>query len=255
MDESTDDRTPVEKPAKNEPMVIGIGASAGGLAALKTFFAHVPDKPGAAFVVVVHLSPDHQSHLAELLQPHVRLPVHQVSELTPLEKDHVYVIPPGRNLSTSDTHLRLTSLEERRLERAPIDHFFRTLASSHDGNSIGIILTGTGSDGAQAVKEIKACGGLTIVQDPAEADYDGMPRSAIATGLVDLILPLEQIPKAALGFGITQPKLPIPSDQDEVDAVLQRVLQKVFAQVHASTGRDFGRYKRSTILRRIARRM
>src|SRR6516162_5988480 len=115
---------------KPEPTVIGIGASAGGLAALKTFLAHVPSDSGLAFVVVVHLSPDHESHLAELLQPHVQFPVQQVSDTTALEANHVYVIPPNANLSTIDTHLRLSKLEERRNERAPIDHFFRTLAST-----------------------------------------------------------------------------------------------------------------------------
>src|SRR5499427_5064025 len=120
-----------EPPSKPEPTVIGIGASAGGLAALKTFLDRVPADSALAFVVVVHLSPDHESHLAELLQPHVKFPVQQVTETTALEANHVYVIPPNANLSTIDTHLRLTKLEESRRERAPIDHFFRTLAETH----------------------------------------------------------------------------------------------------------------------------
>ena len=192
--------------------VVGIGASAGGLAALKTFFAHVPEESGLAFVVVVHLSPDRKSHLSELLQPHIKMPVQQVTETVPLERNHVYVIPPNANLDTIDTHLRLTELEQRRIERAPIDHFFRTLAKTHDGEAIGVILTGTGADGTLGLREIKAQGGLTVVQDPADAEYDGMPQSAIATGMVDLILPLAEIPQAILNYIRTHPQLPLVED-------------------------------------------
>jgi two-component system CheB/CheR fusion protein len=235
--------------------VVGIGASAGGLSALKTLLNHVPAESGLAFVVVVHLSPDHESHLAELLQPHVRFPVQQVVETTHLEPNRVYVIPPNANLSTIDTHLRLSQLEEQRRERAPIDHFFRTLARTHDGNGIAVVLTGTGTDGTLGVKDIKANGGLVIVQDPNEAEYDGMPQSAIATGLVDYILPLAQIPEHILRFNHTQPHLAITGESGEVNGDVRVLLQKVFAQLRARTDRDFSRYKRSTILRRIARRM
>jgi two-component system, chemotaxis family, CheB/CheR fusion protein len=235
--------------------IVGIGASAGGLAALKTFFERVPEDSGLAYVIVVHLSPKHESHLAELLQPHVHIPVRQVTETLSLEPNQVYVIPPNANLDTIDTHLRLTQLEERRLERAPIDHFFRTLAKTHDGEAIGVILTGSGSDGTLGLREIKERGGLAIVQDPAEAEYDGMPQSAIATGLVDLVLPLAQIPGAILDFVRTQPDVGLPADEEEIEAETSRLLQKVFAQLRARTSRDFSRYKRATIMRRIQRRM
>ncbi len=249
---SSPDSKPDPKP---EPTVVGIGASAGGLAALRTFFAHVPEESGLAFVVVVHLSPEHKSHLADLLQPHVKMPVQQVTETIPLEPNHVYVIPPNANLNTIDTHLRLSKLEEKRRERAPIDHFFRTLSRTHDGHAIGVILTGTGSDGALGIKEIKEQGGLTIVQDPNEAEYDGMPQSAIATGIVDLVLPLAEIPERALRAARTKPRVHVPRDEEEIEANERQLLQKVFAQIRARTGRDFSHYKRSTILRRIARRM
>ena len=244
-----------EGASKPDPLVVGIGASAGGLKALKTFFDHVPEDSGLAFVVVIHLSPDHESHLAQLLQPHVKMPVQQVTETVPLEGNTVYVIPPNANLNTIDTHLRLSDLEERRHERAPIDHFFRTLADSHDGHSIGVILTGTGSDGTLGLKEIKEKGGLTIVQDPNEAEFDGMPQSAIATGLVDLILPLTEIPEAIHRIAAVAPRLPIPKDGSDIGPEERQILHKVFAQIRARTGRDFSRYKRSTILRRIRRRM
>ncbi len=238
-----------------DPTVVGIGASAGGLAALKTFFAHVPEKSGLAFVVVVHLSPEHESHLAELLQPHTSMPVEQVAKTLRLEADRVYVIPPNSNLSTIDTHLRLSELEERRRERAPIDHFFRTMAKTHDGHAIGVVLTGTGADGTLGIKEIKEKGGLTIVQSPSEAEYDGMPKSAIATGLVDQILPLAEIPDAILKFASTEPRLSVPGESEDLEVDQRRLIQKIFARIRARTGRDFSRYKPSTILRRIQRRM
>ncbi|MDX1631103.1 MAG: CheR family methyltransferase, partial [Thermoanaerobaculia bacterium] len=215
----------------------------------------MPGDSGVAFVVVVHLSPEHESHLSELLQPHVGMPVQQVTGTVLLEADNVYVIPPNRNLSTIDTHLRLTELEEERRERAPVDHFFRTLARTHDGNAIGVVLTGTGRDGALGIKEIKENGGLVVVQDPAEAEYEGMPLAAVATGLVDLVLPLEEIPEAVLRFVRTAPAVLAPDEAEEFDGESRRLLQKIFAQIRARTDRDFSHYKRSTLRRRIGRRM
>ncbi len=236
------------------PVVVGIGASAGGLAALRSFFSGVAEPTGVAWVVVVHLSPEHPSHLADLLQPHVRMPVQQVTETVALEADRVYVIPPGANLSAVDTHLQLTELEEARRQRAPIDHFFRTLSETHDGQSIGVILTGTGSDGSLGVRAIKEKNGLTVAQNPAEAEYDGMPRSAISTGMVDLVLPLARIPEAILRFARTEPRIP-DVEEEALEAEEQRLLHSIFGQIRARTGRDFTAYKRSTILRRIQRRM
>ena len=237
------------------PTIVGIGASAGGLGALKTFFQHVPEDSDLAFVIVVHLSPDHESHLADLLQPHVKMPVQQVTGTVALKPNQVYVIPPGCNLNTIDTHLRLSDLEEKRRERAPIDHFFRTLSETHDGDSVGVILTGTGSDGTLGLKEIKEEGGLTVVQDPTEAEYDGMPQSAIATGLIDLVLPLAKIPAAILRFARTEPRVAVPAEDQDLHDEERPLLHKVFTQVRARTGRDFSRYKRSTVMRRLRRRM
>ena len=237
------------------PTVVAIGASAGGLAALETLFTHTPGDTGLAYVVVVHLSPEHRSHLAELLQTHAKMPVAQVTETVELEPNRVYVIPPGANLEAIDTHLRLAELQQSRRDRAPIDHFLRTLSRTHDGDAIGVILSGTGSDGTLGLREIKEKGGLTIAQDPAEAEYDGMPQSAIATGSVDLVLPLDAIPAAVLRYLGTEPAVPMPADGDEISGEARRVLTKIFALLQGRTGRDFSRYEPSTVLRRIARRM
>jgi two-component system CheB/CheR fusion protein len=236
-------------------VIVGLGASAGGLSALKVFFSHVPEQTGLTFVVVIHLSTEHESHLAELLQPFVKIPVTQVSETVAMETDHVYVIPPGCNLSAIDSHLRLSDLERQRRERAPIDHFFRTLAATHDGNAIGIILSGTGSDGALGLKAIRESGGLALVQDPTEAEYDGMPRSAIATGLVDRALPLERMVEAILSYAKTRPNLPLPAESSSVKPEIERHLAQILGRLRARTGRDFSRYKSSTVIRRIQRRM
>ena len=146
-------------------------------------------------------------------------------------------------------------LEERRRERAPIDHFFRTLATTHDGHAIGVVLTGTGSDGTLGIKDIKAHGGFVLVQDPNEAEYDGMPQSAIATGLADFVLPVAKIPETILRFERTRPRVAVPAHSEKVTEDEARVLQRIFTQLHARTHRDFSRYKPSTILRRIGRRM
>ena len=238
-----------------ELTIVGIGASSGGLNALREFFKHVPADSGLAFVIVVHLAPEHKSMMAELLQPHVKMPVMQVTETTKLEANHVYVIPPNANLNSIDTHLRLSELEEKRGERAPIDHFFRTLASTHDGSSIGIILTGAGSDGSLGIKEIKNRGGLTIVQDPYEAEFDNMPQSALQTGLVDLVLPLAEIPRHIIDFANTKPLIPQLIDGEEPAKDQRQLLQKVFAQIKTRTHRDFSHYKLSTLMRRLERRM
>src|SRR5215216_6460541 len=164
----------------DEITVVGIGASAGGLKALQDFFETLPGETGMAYVVITHLHPEHESHLAELLQRHSQMPVRQVDGLVRVEKDHVYVIPPNRRLTMADSQIDLTEFNEPRGQRAPIDYFFRSLARGHP-NSVGIILSGGGTDGAVGVKAIKEEGGLLMVQHPDEAEYNSMPNAAIAT--------------------------------------------------------------------------
>ncbi|MEX2386572.1 MAG: CheR family methyltransferase, partial [Phycisphaeraceae bacterium] len=174
---------------------------------------------------------------------------------TPLEADHVYVIPPGANIDAIDTHLRLSDLEPMRQERAPIDHFFRTLADAHQEQAIGVVLTGTGSDGTAGLRRIRERGGLTVVQSPDEAEYDAMPRSAIAAGVADLILPLDQILAHILQIGQDPPQITVSDDGPLLVEQAEGTLQKILAHVRAHTGHDFTLYKRPTILRRIRRRM
>ena len=243
-------------PEKGDFYVVGIGASAGGLAALRTLFSSMPPKPGYACVVVTHLSPEHESHLVELLQPYTQMPVQQVRRTVELQPNHVYVIPPNANLNTIDTHLRLSELEARRVERATVDHFLRTLAETHDGRSVAVILTGAGSDGSMGVRLVKESGGLTIAQDPDEAEFDSMPRSAITTGTVDLVLPLRQVPDEIARYCSTRPRLPARAD-DRASMVADDDLRinGIVFELQRHTRQDFSMYRRAPLLKRVRHRM
>lgn len=240
-------------PASARPTIVGIGASAGGLLALQRFFDAVPADSGLAYVVVIHLASAHESHLADLLQPHANMPVTQVTEMTQLEPNHVYVIPPNHNLSAIDSHLHLTPLEKKRTDRAPIDHFFRTLADTFDGNAVAVILTGTGSDGALGVRRIRERGGIVVAQNPEEAEFDGMPRTAIETGMVDIVLPVAEIPRRILELEGTQPRL-TPESREPKERE-EELVPRILTVVRTRTGQDFTRYKRATVERRVVRRM
>ncbi|RYY75969.1 MAG: response regulator [Gammaproteobacteria bacterium] len=251
-DTHTSDETNNETSSAPTPVVVGIGASSGGLSALKKLVTTIPVDSGVAYVIVFHLSPEHDSHLAELLQPHSPIPVMQVTGEVLIEPNQIYVIPPGKNLDPIDSHLRISQIEQERRKRAPIDHFFRALAGTHDGNAVAIILTGTGSDGTLGIQEVKGMGGLTVVQDPVEAECDGMPQSALSTGVIDLVLPLSDMISYVLKYLTTQPRLFVPNDDDEKT---RPALSKTLAIIREKVGSDFTRYKQSTIMRRIRRRM
>ena len=178
--------------------VIGMGASAGGLKALLTFFEHMPSGGGMAYVVVIHLSPEHASSIDEVLRSATRMPVIQVRESVRIEHDHVYVIPPNKHLVMRDGVLELEAFKRHHGAATSIDSFFRTLASAHNEHAIAIVLSGTGSDGSVGLKNIKEHGGVTMVQAPADAEYDSMPRNALATGVVDFVLPVAQMPERVL---------------------------------------------------------
>jgi len=251
---------PADSISENEPprsfLVVALGASAGGLNALQQFFEHLPPDSGMAFVVMMHLAPDYESHLAALLQGFTEMPVQQVNDTIALEPNQVYVAPPNRNLFALGDHLGLAALEEQRSDRAPIDYFFRTLASTLGTRAICVVLSGSGSDGTLGLRHIKEVGGLTVAQDPADAEYDAMPQSAIATGFVELILPAAQIAARLVEYAHTAKREPsILATEEEPPDNARDLIKEILDQVRAGTGYDFGRYKQSTILRRIHRRM
>src|SRR5690349_7818868 len=165
--------------------VVGIGASAGGLESLEQFFANLPPSPGMAFVVVQHLSPDFRSVMDELLSRHSNLPIQQAEHNIEVEPNRVYLLPPKKEMVIQNRRLLLSDKERIHGLTLPIDHFFRSLAQDLGPDAVGIILSGTGSDGSRGVREIKRCGGLVYVENPDHAKFDGMPLSALATGVVD----------------------------------------------------------------------
>jgi len=241
--------------------VVGIGASAGGVQALLRFFEAAPVAPGMAFVVVLHLSPDHASQADAVIQRATRMPVSQVTRPTPIEKDHVYVIPPGRNLSMIDGYLRVREQDTPRVPPTSIDVFFRSLADAHGSRAVGVVLSGTGADGSVGLGRVRERGGITLVQDPAEAEYAEMPRNALATGMIDLTLPVAQMVAriAELAGKAAQIRLPSPSDDADTGQHIAdtegAALDAVLGLLNQRTGHDFSNYKHGTILRRIERRL
>src|SRR5277367_361666 len=229
---------------------VGIGTSAGGVHALQMFFESLPDDLDAAFVVIVHLDPGRQSELSNILAARTRMPVTQVTGRTPIEPRHVYVIPPNRQLLVTDQHLATAEFDEPRWQRAPIDLFFRSLAAQR-GDDFAVVLSGAGSDGSVGIKEVKEAGGIFLVQDPDDAQYGSMPRSAIATGVADFVLPLREI-AARLPELIRNRPSPQSEDLTETD---EEAMQRVLSHLRVRSGHDFSSYKKSTIRRRIGRRM
>ncbi|HLH12231.1 MAG TPA: chemotaxis protein CheB [Methylovirgula sp.] len=233
-----------------KPVVVGIGASAGGVQALQTFFEALPSDTGAAFVVVVHLDPRSHSDLANILATRTSMGVAQVAQAKQLLPNHVYVIPPDRRLRITDDEIETAEFSEPRGQRAPIDLFFRSLAEQH-GDGFAVILTGAGSDGAVGVRAVKEAGGIILVQDPGEAEYPSMPRSAIATGIADFVLPVREM-AGRLAEMIRDKSAAQAGEAPHFD---EELLRRILAHVRVRTGHDFSKYKRATVLRRIARRM
>jgi two-component system, chemotaxis family, CheB/CheR fusion protein len=236
------------------PAIVGLGSSAGGLDALRRFFNSMPSDSGLAFVLVQHLDPTHPSMIAELLGRCTAMPVVQVEADTPLEADHVYCMPPGRYLSISGRTLRLTEPVETSSVRMPIDFFLRSLGGDAQERGIGIVLSGTGTDGTLGLRAIKAAGGLAIAQDPVTAEHDGMPRSAIADGAIDHVLSPEQMPDVLLEF-LRHPYARGASSLPAAEDIGRDCLDDVLAVLRDRTKFDFRGYKRSTLERRIGRRM
>lgn len=234
--------------------IVGIGASAGGLDALLTFFNHMPKDSGLAFVIIQHLSPDHKSLMGELLAKRTEMEILEVRDGMEAKADHVYLIPPKKNLTVFNRKLLLASLSHHRGLNLPIDVFFRSLAEDQEEKAIGIILSGTGSDGTRGIMAIKKAGGLVIVQDEKSAQFDGMPKSAINTGVVDFVCIPEQMPEIILNY-ITHPFIGEKRKHYETISTQETDLTKVIALLRSRTSVDFTYYKTSTVVRRIERRM
>jgi len=272
--DSSSDRT--SKPTPASFLVAGIGASAGGIQALRQFFQHVPANSDIAYVVILHLSPEYESHLADILRVVATIPVTQVTEPIRIQPNQIYVIAPNLHLTMQDGTLVVTpniTFEER---RAPVDIFLRTLAESHQDQAVGIILSGTGANGSMGLKRVKERGGVIFVQDPNDAEFDEMPQNAIMTNLVDAVLSAAEIPAHLVAYNKNRSSL-TPSKAVDVanletassqtnyiaesllaqplDENQQQALRQVFTLLRTQTGHDFTNYKLPTILRRIDRRL
>jgi len=245
--------------AEQTPQIVAIGASAGGLEALEKLFAGLSSKSGATFVVIQHLSPDHKSMMANLLARHTAMPVVMVEQDMPIEPNRVYLIPPGSIMHMGAGKLTLTPKNPRTLT-LPIDVFFKSMAEHYGARSVGVVLSGTGSDGTRGAAAINDSGGFLIAQEPEDAKFDGMPRSVIATGLVDAILPVDQIGARLLAHINNQPIVKAavtlegatnPMRASSPEAALSGIMH-LLLQVG---GIDFQEYKTGTVMRRIERRM
>jgi len=235
--------------------VVGIGASAGGLIALEQFLSHVPADCGMAFVVVQHLDPNHEGMLVELLRRSTAMPVQEVTEQIMLAPNQVYVIPRGRDLLLRQGVLHLQDPPVPRGLRLPIDYFFKSLAADRQQNSIGVILSGMGADGTLGLRAIREAAGACFVQDPATAQFDSMPRSAIDAGVADVVAPAEELPAKIMAYVARIQLGAYAETEAEADQKDLAVLDQVIALLHAQSGHNFSEYKKSTISRRIERRM
>jgi two-component system CheB/CheR fusion protein len=241
------------KPERSGPPVVGVGASAGGLDAFKRFFGAMPADSGIAFVLVPHLDPAHESLMVELLARHTAMPVVEAENDMPVEANHVYIIPPNKYITIHGGTLSLTGPVERRTSQTTIDHFLRSLADDQQERAICIILSGTGAHGTLGLKAVKAAGGMAMVQDPATAEYERMPQSAIATGLADYVLPAERMPEALIKYvqhAYVNGGTEIAAAPEAGDSLTQ-----VLALLRARTGFDFRPYRKKMLTRRVERRM
>lgn len=232
--------------------IVGIGASAGGLEALEQFFTNMQKDSGMAFVVIQHLDPTHVGIMPELLQRTTLMKVNQVTDNLSIKPNQVYVLPPNRSMAILKGTLHLFEPTEQRGLRLPIDIFFRALADDQKEKSIGIILSGMGSDGSEGLKAIKEQNGIVLVQDPESSKFNGMPGSAIQTGLVDIIAPANELPEKLIGM---INKIPLIKMKPAVSEKDKSSLQKIVILLRSKTGHDFSLYKKTTLYRRIERRM
>lgn len=242
-------------PSPDEFFIVGIGASAGGINALQNFFKHVPEQSGMAYVVILHLSPDHDSQLASVLQRETKIPTAQVTERIRVQPNHIYVVPPDRHLTIEDSFIAVSPNMQIEDRRAPVDIFFRTLADQHGPRAVGVILSGTGANGSMGIKRIKERGGATFVQNPRQAEFNEMPRNAIATELIDEVLPVAEIPAKIISYRNHTGDVKIQVESENRPEDQQHALREIFRLLRQRNGHDFSNYKRPTLLRRIERRI
>lgn len=242
---------PVNKSKASDFPIVGIGASAGGLEALELFFSNMPKDNGMAFVVIQHLDPNHVGIMPELLQRITPMKVYQASDNLKVKPNCVYVIPPNKSLSLLNEALHLFDLVESRGLHLPVDIFFRSMADDRQDKSIGIILSGMGSDGSLGLKAIKEKNGIVLVQTPSSAKFDGMPRSATEAVIADIIAPAEELPARLIDFLKFIPA--INTDLD-IDVKRKSNLDKIFILIREQSGHDFSFYKKNTLFRRVERR-
>jgi two-component system CheB/CheR fusion protein len=234
--------------------IVGIGASAGGLEALETFFDNMPADSGMAFVVVQHLSPDFKSVMDELLARHTRITIHRVSDGMRVQPNAIYLIPPKKEMIVQNGRLLLSDKDPAAALALPIDLFFRSLAQDAGRHAVGIVLSGTGSDGSRGIADIHRAGGLVLAQDLDSAKFDGMPKSAAETGVVDYVLPPERMPGALLSY-IRHPGADDLADFAPPDPALLEGFDAIFQLLRKAYDIDFSYYKRATVTRRVQRRL
>ena len=250
----TEKQTP-EIPSANNPFyVVGIGASAGGLDALERFFRNMPESSGMAFIVVTHLDPDHVSIMPELIQKTTKMKLFQAEDGMTVKPNHVYVAPANRDLAILHGTIQLIEPPEAHGFRLPIDFFFKSLSADLREKAICIILSGMASDGTSGLKAVKSELGMGMVQDPKSAKFDGMPSSAIKTGLADYILPPEEMPNMLIKYTSLNVAGILPGKVVGAGKIPDAI-QKIFILLRTRTGHDFSLYKQNTIHRRIERRM
>lgn len=234
--------------------IVGIGASAGGLEALEQLFSHMPIRTGMGYVVIQHLSPDYKSLMVELLSKHTKMKVIRAQHDMAVTPDTIFLIPPGKTMTIYNGRLQLQEKNADIPVNLPIDMFLGSLARDRGDRSVAVILSGTGSDGTRGVRAVKEAGGMVMVQDESSAKFDGMPRSAIATGAADFIMQAQEIPSELCVYverhmnrSMSAARNVMPADDDN--------LKSIFQLVKNQTGIDFSQYKHSTVIRRIQRRM
>ncbi len=250
-------KTVLRKKNSGEPVAVaGIGGSAGGLEAFTEFIKFLPDDTGMAFVFILHLEPRHESKLSEIFATYTKMHVQQVKEKTKVKRNNIYAIPPDKYISIENGELHLSERKKSEGVYLPVDYFFKSLAKHEKNKAIGIVLSGTASDGTEGLRAIKAEGGLTFAQDTKSAKYSGMPQSAIDSGNVDIILPPEQIATELVRIA-SHPYIAFPHRQEKSEEKSENEdgYSAIFRKLRAATGVDFSNYKLNTIKRRITRRM